>query len=125
MEFLKVAITAPLTNLGPAGMLVAVVLWVVAIYYGVRYAYGSRKPSGPLYIVAFVLSAIMVAGLLLMLFTREFDNEKSAVFQIFGLIQLLTFGAVGGFILVMALSCGFMLGVVIRMLDALTQKTMR
>ena len=125
MDFLKIAMTAPLTNLGPAGMLIAVVLWVIALYFGVRYAYGSRKPGGTLYVISLLLSIIMVAGLLLMLFSREFENEKSATFQFFGLIQLLTFGAVGGFVLVMALACGFMFGVIIRLLDNLTQKTMR
>lgn len=125
MEFLKIAMTAPLTNLGPAGMLIAVVLWVVALYFGVRYGYGARKPGGLLYVASFIASAIMLLGLCLMLFTREFENEHSAAFQFFGLVQLLTFGAVGGFVLVLSLACGFMFGVLIRVLDALTQKTMR
>jgi len=124
MEFLRVAVTAPLTNLGPVGMFVAVILWVVALFYGVRYGYGARKP-GTIYSLAFLVSIIMVAGLVLMLFTKEFDNQNGVVFQVFGLLQLLTFGSVGGFVLLMALSIGFLFGVFIRILEALTAKTMR
>lgn len=123
MEFLKVAVMAPLNNFGPAGMLVAVILWAVALYYGLRFGYGARRP-GVLYASAFIVSCIMVAGLVLMLFTREFENEHGAVFQFFGLLQLVTFGAVGGFVLLMALSVGFLFGVLIRILEAVTAKTM-
>ena len=72
-----------------------------------------------------IISLVMVAGLCLMLFTKTFDNQNGAVFQFYGLLQLLTFGAVGGFIFVMSASVGFIFGLFIRMLDRLTQKSMR
>lgn len=125
MEFLKLATLAPLNNFGPVGMMVAVILWVIALYYGVKYAYSARKVDSVFFIVATIISLVMVAGLCLMLFTKTFDNQNGAVFQFYGLLQLLTFGAVGGFIFVMSASVGFIFGLFIRMLDRLTQKSMR
>ena len=125
MEFLKVATLAPLNNLGPVGMMIAVICWVIALYAGVRYAHGARRIDSVVYVIATIAALVMVGGLVLMLFTHSLDNQNGATFQFFGLLQLLTFGPIGGFILVMAAACGFVLGVLVRMLDALTQKSMR
>ena len=125
MDFLKLATLAPLNNFGPVGMMVAVILWIVALYYGVQYAYSARRVDSVVFIIATIVSLVMVTGLCLMLFTTSFNNQNGAVFQFYGLLQLLTFGAVGGFILLMAASCGFVFGLLIRMLDRLTQKSMR
>ncbi len=121
MEFLTTAITAPLNNFGPVGMMIAVIVWVVALYMGYNYAVGARKAGGLWFILFFMFAVIMVFGLVLMLTTRVFDDKNSMIMSAYAVLALITFGQIGGFIAVMSASCGFMFGVLVRMLDGMSR----
>lgn len=121
MEFLKTAITAPLNNFGPIGLMIAGIVWIVMLYIGYRYSVTARKMSSILYILAFVFAIIMVAGLIMMLTTNVLDDKNSPIMSAYAVLALITFGQIGGFIAMMAASCGFMFGVVVRGLDAMTR----
>jgi FtsH-binding integral membrane protein len=121
MEFLKTAITAPLNNFGPIGLMIAGIVWVVMLYVGYRYSVTARKTSSILYILAFVFAIIMVVGLIMMLTTNVLDDKNSPIMSAYAVLALITFGQIGGFIAMMSASCGFMFGVVVRGLDAMTR----
>jgi FtsH-binding integral membrane protein len=121
MEFLKTAITAPLNNFGPIGLMIAGIVWVVMLYVGYRYSVTARKTSSILYILAFIFAIIMVVGLVLMLTTNVLDDKNSPIMSAYAVLALITFGQIGGFIAMMSASCGFMFGVVVRGLDAMTR----
>jgi FtsH-binding integral membrane protein len=121
MEFLKTAITAPLNNFGPIGLMLAGIVWVVMLYVGYRYSVTARKTSSIVYILAFIFAIIMVVGLVLMLTTNVLDDKNSPIMSAYAVLALITFGQIGGFIAMMTASCGFMFGVVVRGLDAMTR----
>ncbi len=121
MDFLTTAVTAPLSNFGPVGMMIAVIVWIVALYMGYRYAVSARKTGSLGFILFFILASIMVFGLVLMLTTRLFDDKNSMIMSAYAVLALITFGQIGGFIAVMSASCGFMFGVLVRMLDVMSR----
>ena len=121
MDFLTTAVIAPLNNFGPIGMMIAVIIWVVSLYMGYSFAVSARKAGGLWFALFFTLAAIMVFGLVLMLTTRVFDDPNSVIMGAYAVLALITFGQIGGFIAVMSASCGFMFGVLVRMLDAMSR----
>ncbi len=125
MEFLKTATLAPMNSFGPVGMMVAVILWIVLFYMGYRYSITAQRMDGIGYVTCMALSVVLVAGLVLMLTTDIFSNPNNIITIIFAIISFLTFGSVGGFIAAMAAACGFMFGVLVRLLDRATQGTKR
>jgi hypothetical protein len=121
MEFLKTAVTAPLNNFGAIGMMVASIIWVVMLYVGYRYSVTARKTGSLIYILAFLFSIIMIVGLVMMLTTNIFDDKHSPIMSAYAVLALITFGQIGGFIAMMFASCGFMFGVLVRGLEAMTR----
>ncbi len=121
MEFLKTAITAPLNNFGPIGLMLAGIVWVVMFYVGYRYSVTARKMNSILYILAFIFALIMVAGLIMMLTTNVLDDKNSPIMSAYAVLALITFGQVGGFVAMMSASCGFLFGVLVRGLEAMTR----
>jgi hypothetical protein len=121
MEFLKTAVNAPLNNFGAIGMMVASIIWVVMLYVGYRYSVTARKTGSLMYILAFLFSIIMIVGLVMMLTTNIFDDKHSPIMSAYAVLALITFGQIGGFIAMMSASCGFMFGVLVRGLEAMTR----
>ncbi len=119
MEFLKTATMAPMNSMGPVGMMIAFIVWVICLYFGYRYATFARKVSGMGYVIAFLGSCVMVAGLLLMTTTNLIDDKNSFLTATFAVIALVSFGSIGGFIALMSASCGFIFGVIVRFLGTL------
>ncbi len=121
MEFLTTAITAPLNNFGQVGMMIAVIVWVVALYMGYNYSVTARNVRSLGFIFAFIFALVMVLGLVLMLTTHLLDDKNSMVMSAYAVLALITFGQIGGFIALMSASCGFMFGVLVRMMDIMSR----
>ncbi len=122
MKFLETAVLSPLNNFGPIGFFSAAIVWLVMLYYGFSYSVSARTTGSIGYMTCLLISIIMVSGLVMMVATPLFDDHNSVLTAIYAAIALVTFVSIGGFIGVMAASCGFLFGALVRLLNHMSYR---